>query len=191
MDYDQVEEALREVGAAVSAAESQGLLSGMIAAPDKADQARWIAQVLADTEPRGEAAKNCLTVLVELYQETRGGMDDAQLDFHLLLPGDEVSLPIRAQALGRWCEGFLVGLGVSGLKQEAELAAEVREILRDLSQITRVELDPGNQEDNEEAYAELVEYVRMASLLVLEHLRPKGKKLVGRGDAESGKRTLH
>ncbi|KAB7628208.1 UPF0149 family protein [Alkalilimnicola sp. S0819] len=191
MDYDQVQQALQGVGAAVDAAESQGLLSGMVAAPDKVEPAPWVAQVLAETEPRGETAKACLAALGALYEHTLAGMEDKSLGFQLLLPDDQETLPRRAEALGRWCEGFLVGLGISGLKSEAELPREVREILQDFSQITRVELEPDAEEDNEEAYAELVEYVRVASLLVLEHLRPSGRKVVNPPKDGDEEPTVH
>jgi yecA family protein len=171
VEYAQLSDTLAEVGTQVSAAEAHGMLSGMATAPGEPDKAAWIAQVLADTQPRGEAAKAMLTALVGLYDQTLKALDDAELDFQLLLPADSAPLDERARALGQWCSGFLVGVGLSGLKQDTPLAQEVSEALRDLGAISQVELEAAEDEDNESAYAELVEYVRVAAMVVGSSLR--------------------
>ena len=53
------------------------------------------------------------------------------------------------------------------------LPGEVGEIVRDLTEITRVGVDDGQTtETNESAYAELVEFVRVGVQLVFEELGP-------------------
>ncbi len=170
--YQQVEEALRAVDAVTQAAEAQGLLAGMASSAGTPDKAAWIAQVLADASPRGEPAKTCLAVLVALYDQTLRELDDDGLGFQPLLPDDSVPLSERARALGRWASGFLVGMGLGGLKRETALSAEVSEALRDLDAIAQIEMDTAGGEDEEAAYAELVEYVKVAVLLVRADLRP-------------------
>lgn len=171
--YGRVEQALAAIGAVVGAAEAQGLLCGMLSAPGKAGKAEWIAQVLADTSPSGDAAKACLEALVAVYERTEKQLDNLDMDLELLLPSDTVPVAERAQALGRWCEGFLVGVGLGGLKQSTPLAADVAEALRDLGNISRVEVEAAEGEENEEAYAELVEFVRVAAMLVRSSLHEK------------------
>ena len=78
------------------------------------------------------------------------------------------------EALGHWCEGFLHGL-VAAEHSDAlreRLAAEpLSDIIKDLLQITRAGLDEeSDEEDNESAYVELVEYVRVAAQLCYEEL---------------------
>jgi yecA family protein len=170
-EYQQVDDALQAVGAATGAAEAQALLCGMASASDKPDKATWIAQVLEDAKPRGEAAKRCLEVLVVLYDRTMRELDDASMRFQPLLPDDAAPLVERTQALVSWASGFLVGMGLSGLKRDIPLPADVSEALRDLDAITQIEPDAGGEED-EAAYAELVEYVKVAALLVRANLRP-------------------
>src|SRR5690606_31127176 len=115
--YQQVEEALRAVDAVTQAAEAQGLLAGMASSAGTPDKAAWIAQVLADASPRGEPAKTCLAVLVALYDQTLRELDDDGLGFQPLLPDDSGPRSERARALGRWASGFLVGMGLGGLKR--------------------------------------------------------------------------
>lgn len=189
--YDEVETALAEVGAEHGAAAAHGLLGGMQAVPGGADAARWIAQVLENTSPRGEEAKICLARLMAVHQSTQAQMDDEALGFQPLLPSDSEPLSVRARALGRWAEGFLLGLGLGGIGAERKFAPEVSEALRDLAEISRVELDAEAGEENEAAYAELVEYVRMAALLVRESLLPKPAKPSAQSQPQAGNKTLH
>lgn len=176
-EYQQVADALEGVGAVMGAAAAQGLLCGMISAPGETDKAAWIAQVLAETQPRGEAAKTCLVALSGLYDRTRSRLDDVSMEFELLLPGDDLPLAERGRELGAWCDSFLLGVGLGGLKQDMPLPQEVGEALRDLGAIAQVEPEAVEAEENEEAFAELVEYVRVAVMLVrtslLAETRPK------------------
>lgn len=189
--YAPVEEALAAVEARLGAAEAHGRLCGMLTASGmQTECARWIAEVLEDTAPRGDAAKACLALLSELYASTREALDDPELGFHLLLPDDTEHLAVRAAALGSWCEGYLLGLGVGGLQPETGMPGEVAEVLRDLGEISRVEPDPEDDEENEHAYEELVEYVRVGVLLIREHERGQGPAQ-GQADGHEAKQRLH
>ncbi|RLK48200.1 hypothetical protein DFR31_2077 [Alkalispirillum mobile] len=170
--YDDLERALAAINAGTHPAEAHGVLCGMSALPDGADKARWIAQVLDGTQPSGEAAKEVLMLLAGLYDEVQEQLEDKNLGFDLLLPDDGEALQVRADALSNWCQGFLYGLGVAGLPEIGDLPKDIREVLTDLGEISRVELDPEASEDNESAYTELVEYVRVAALLVRDNLHP-------------------
>lgn len=65
------------------------------------------------------------------------------------------------------------GLGLGGIQDEAKLPGDVNEVMRDMSEISRLRFaDQGGGNEDETAYAEIVEYVRMAALLVYEELRP-------------------
>ena len=91
----------------------------------------------------------------------------------VLLPGDEQPIDARATALGQWCQGFLYGLGTSAIDDVTRLPGEVGEIVRDLSEITRIGVDGSETlETNESAYAELVEFVRVGVQLLFEELAP-------------------
>ncbi len=173
--FDRVESALAGVDAEFDAAQTHGMLCGMLSAPEPVKPAAWIAQVLVDTQPKGEPAQVCLAELSQLFERTVAQMEDSNLSFELLLPADSAPIGVRAEALGRWCDGFLYGMGLSALKPDVKLPAEVREALRDLGEIAQVEINPEAEEENEQAYAQLVEYVRMAALLIMESLRPQAK----------------
>jgi uncharacterized protein YgfB (UPF0149 family) len=93
------------------------------------------------------------------------------MEFHPLLPEDESPLDERTAALAQWCVGFLYGLGSSSIQDLSKLPGEVGEVVRDFDEITRVGIDQGDSDDqNESAYAELVEFVRVGVQIVFEEL---------------------
>jgi uncharacterized protein len=185
--FERVEQALEAVDAEFNAAQTHGMLCGMLGSLQPVKPAGWIAQVLVDTQPSGESARECLALLSELYARTVAQMDDDSLQFQLLLPDDTAPLKDRAEALGHWCDGFLYGMGLGSLQPDAQLPAQVREALRDLGEIAQVEINPAPEEENEQAYAQLVEYVRVAALLIMEALRPAPQAPV----PPQAPRTLH
>jgi uncharacterized protein YgfB (UPF0149 family) len=69
-----------------------------------------------------------------------------------------------------WCTGFLYGLGTSAADPQ-RLPGELGEIVRDLTEITRADVDTRDtREANESALAELVEFVRVGVQLVFDEL---------------------
>jgi len=110
------------------------------------------------------------------------------------LPTDANSTAIRAEALAHWCEGFLHGL-VSARHGDAlkeRLAAEpLADIIRDMLQITRASADDeSDTESDEEAYVEIVEYLRVAAQLAYEELADL-RHAAADQDAASGNDVLH
>ena len=146
------------------------MLTGMLTGQEETSQARWIAEVLADTQPRGEEARACLETLALLYDETASELADDAMGFSPLVPSEDQPLPDRARAIAAWCGGFLFGLGRTEPGSDAQLPAEVREFLNDAAEISRVAAEPADDEDDEGAYTELVEYIRVGVLLCREHM---------------------
>lgn len=151
------------------AAEAQGMLCGLICAlGEKVSPRGWRDQVL---EGHQGVAPGQEQVLQSLFETTRKEFFSEDLSFQPLLPGDGVALEQRAEALGHWCEGFLLGLGLGGVSRTERLPASAREALTDMGEIARLDFDTGDgDEEQESAYAELVEYVRMGALLVYDEL---------------------
>lgn len=97
--------------------------------------------------------------------------------------GDSAPLGERALQLYDWVRGFLYALGLLSLS-ESELSGQGREILRDLTAITRMDLDElAESEENEQALAEVVEFVRVAAMLI-HH-----ERAVARSPTNSGPQT--
>ena len=106
-----------------------------------------------------------------LYFVTSETLNGTDLEFHPLLPEDLSPLDERTTALAQWCVGFLYGLGSGSIPDLTALPGEVGEVIRDFDEITRVGVDGGEgEEQNESAYAELVEFVRVGVQIVFEEL---------------------
>jgi uncharacterized protein YgfB (UPF0149 family) len=167
--YTEIQRVLTDERSMTDAAEAHGTLTGCLCAAIGYRFEDWLLEIL----PEGRAHPLATAALREVYLETSGALQGAEMDFDLLLPEDEASLDTRTVALAQWCQGFLYGLGGGALQDASGLPGEVGEIVRDLSEITRVGVDIGqSQESNESAYAELVEFVRVGVQLVFEELGP-------------------
>ena len=69
--------------------------------------------------------------------------------------------------------GFLYGLGTGHISDLEALNGDVGEIVRDFTEISRASGDDADaDESNEQAYAELVEFIRVAAQVVFEELLP-------------------
>lgn len=174
IDHDTLDSALRRCGATWEAAPSHGLLCSRLAAAGSAAGRPWFAQVLEGVPDENALRRECESMLDVVFSSSYQQLAERQSDFALLLPDDATPVEQRTATLARWCEGFLHGL-VSGQRDDRvreKLASEpLADIIKDLLQITRAEVDPDDDEEaNEQAFVELVEYVRVGTQLAYEEL---------------------
>ena len=172
--HDALEDALRRCGSTWDAAQTHGLLSGRLAIAGADSGFDWLSQVLDGTDPSNALRAECEAMLGSLFESTYRQFAERLSEFAPLLPAEDDSTAVRATALAHWCEGFLHGL-VSAEHGEAlreRLKAEpLADIIRDMLQITRAAVDEDcDEESDEAAYVELVEYVRVAAQLAYEEL---------------------
>ena len=89
------------------------------------------------------------------------------------MPDDDAQLIERADALSEWCKGFLYGIGSGSIADPAKVSIEAAEIIRDLVEITQVGVEADEQnEENETAFTEVVEFVRVGVQLLFVELAP-------------------
>lgn len=174
LEYDTLEDSLKRCGSNWNAAQTHGLLTGRLAIAGVPAGPDWLMQVLENVEQNNALRAECQKYLDTLYQSTFWQLSERLSEFELMLPDDQDDVGLRTEALAYWSEGFLHGL-VSAKHGEAlkqRLAAEpLSDIIKDILQITRAGLDEeGDREENEAAYAELVEYLRVAAQLCYEEL---------------------
>lgn len=171
--HDPLDDALCRCGATWDAPQAHGLLAGRLAISGAEAGFAWLTQVLDGTDANDALRGECESLLSALFETTCRQLAERQSQFDLLLPDEAESAAIRATGLAHWCEGFLHGL-VSAEHADAlkeRLAAEpLADIIKDLLEITRAAADDEDSETDEQAYAELVEYVRVAVQLTYEEL---------------------
>jgi len=154
-------------------AECHGLLCGLLCRETSATASDFMHQLAAMKLAVNPSAM-LGSVLTEAHECTAAQLRDEEFGFELWLPDDEESLEDRVVALAQWCSGFLAGLACGG-KMEG-LSEEAREAIEDLQQIARAEMTPPGQsgddsEEEETAFAEIVEYVRVVALMMHEDFR--------------------
>ena len=166
-DYDNVQQLLVQERSLAEAAEAHGTLAGCLCAAQGYRVEDWLREIL----PEGRATPGTSAALEGLFTATAAALLQPDMEFELLLPSDEQPIEVRTAALAQWCQGFLYGLGAGAVPDASELPGEVGEVVRDLIEISRAGVDPEqDEESNEAAYAELVEFVRVGAQLLFEEL---------------------
>ena len=174
IDHAQLHDALRRAGSTWDAAQVHGLLSAQLAVAGRAAGPGCIAQVLEGIDSANALGKECEALLLQLLQSTHRDLSERLSQFMPLLPDDSDSRAARAEGIAHWSEGYLHGL-VSSQHAEPvrkQLAAEpIAGIIKDLLAMTQATVDDGaDREEDEEAYTEIVEYLRTAAQVVYEEL---------------------
>jgi uncharacterized protein YgfB (UPF0149 family) len=182
--YDEWADFLLKLQAIVSPAELQGMLCGRLSGGQRLGPTEWLQAAvefmdLVDSDLETALDDESQSALLALYADSLANLSDYSRPLNLLLPPDEVTLRQRIDALAGWCEGFLHGLGASGLEGSSQLPPDVVEALRDLAQISQATLDEEELEENEFYYTELVEYVRVAVLTLFTELNPASSAMPG------------
>jgi len=172
VSYTALQESLEKAAAEVGASEAQGVLAGVVCAGARTGRHAWLEHLLGENA-LSAAAGAAADQLAELHSEVLRQFNDDAFGFDLLLPGDEMPLSVRTDALGQWCGGFLYGLALGGFREDAELPETVSEVMKDFYEISHARFAYEKTDDADEAaYMEIVEYVRMSVLLLHEELQP-------------------
>lgn len=171
MEFDALDQSLAQAGAHAGAAECHGALAGWLASGVGGDPVPWLEPMLEEFDPADARVKRCRDDLLVLHRQVADQLGGAELGFLPLLPDDETPLTTRVAALAEWCEGFLFGLGLAGAAATRG-GEEVREVIGDMAQIARAGMETGDgTEEDEVAYAELVEYLKVGVQTVHDGLR--------------------
>jgi uncharacterized protein YgfB (UPF0149 family) len=170
--FVDVAQALAAGGSTVHAAEAHGCLCGALCMRSPFRVADWLDELLES--PADDTHPDSHSTLLGLYEQTSSALEGTQMEFTPLLPDDDDPLVERVEALGAWCQGFLYGFGAVTPAPGARFPADVDEVLRDFAEISRAgAVGSQSEQVEEEAYAELVEYVRAGTQLVYDELESR------------------
>lgn len=174
VDHDILNDALQRCGANWTAAQTHGLLSSRLTVAGTRAVPESLDQVLEGSDPANALRIECEDMLAVLWQSTHRAFSERLSVFEPLLPDDNDTVDVRTEALAHWCEGYLHGLvsGEHDAELKNQLAAEpLADIIKDMLQLTRATVDDMDDEDsNDDAYIEIVEYLRVAAQLFYEEL---------------------
>ena len=188
---------------AAELAECHGALCGLICRGGAASNADYLAQ-LAALQLLVNPSEALSDLFADARISTIQQLADMDMGFNLWLPDDDQPLLERTASLAHWCTGLLAGLGLGGALPElsaeatealddlrqiaqaaysqlplsnAELEAELGQQQEELNPESRDpedEEEPEAEEDDEVAFTEIVEYVRVVTLMLCEEMRGPG-----------------
>ncbi|ADE16735.1 conserved hypothetical protein [Nitrosococcus halophilus Nc 4] len=165
--YSNLLEDLCNIEMCADPSEVHGSLCGFLCARQKQTAGAWIEEIAP------QASRDDKEKLAALFELTEQQLNSPDLDIRLFLPDDQAPLSERTEALASWSRGLLYGLGIGGLGKETILDDDIQEFLTDVAKIAKaVHYPETDTHEDEVAYSELVEYLRMGLLLVYESLHP-------------------
>lgn len=164
--YKELDQALSKTTLKLHPAQVHGLISGILCGNPQ-NTAAWEELVTGNKE-----STKTHNLLQALYDATAKQLEEFLFNFQLLLPPDTESLPTRAEALTLWSQGFLTGLKLVQVQIIDREKGEMTEAIDDLIEIAKMNYeDVVPSEEDEAAYIELVEFVRMAVILIYQDMR--------------------
>ncbi len=183
ISYQGVNDALAQASAEMGAAECHGMCCGVLCASGQLNIEAMVARLAGGGDGEKASAGGAADQLRTLLTDTTAQLNGGEFDLQLLLPDDEVVLAERSVALGLWCQGFVMGLSAGGVTEDTQLPQDSRELLLDFTRIAhslheREDLEQDDDDEDEAAYVEVQEYIRLGVLLILEELksiRPEGQ----------------
>lgn len=177
--YDDLDSLLSSYGAAFAASECHGILCAMASCQSQLNGETWARRMLSgemEAVLDGAASGGGVDVadkeaLKALFDDSVKQLADPDLGFKLLLPDDDTSLNTRTEALAGWCEGFLYGLALGGIKKFNMFSEPVQEFAQDLAEIAQLSHEEGDDtKTGESAFFDISEYVRMGALMIRDEL---------------------
>ncbi|WP_440053865.1 UPF0149 family protein [Pseudoalteromonas sp. T1lg65] len=163
-DYQQAQLLLEQHELYISPAEVHGTISGLLACGLNIEESEYLG-LLSDVFNEGQKFDSSIREFcVELYKQVSTRFNDGEFQFELYLPREDESLQDQAEALISWIAGFLLGFGLKR-KDYGTLSADVKEVINDFSEITKLDTRFDETEDDQQALHEVIEYTRVSALL--------------------------
>ncbi len=187
--YDKVSHLLNKMNIETNAAEIHGSLCGLLSSGDFDKATEYVQDLIEHVDIK--ACELELKQLVSLVDITLHQLKSVSFDLHLLLPEDEEPLDVRAKALSLWCQGYSDALLNLEINIEAIESEEARDAFFHITEFASIDYNyTVVTEEDEKAYAEVYEYVRMAVLMIYTEINEgrDGSKL---HTNNSENRTLH
>jgi uncharacterized protein YgfB (UPF0149 family) len=172
-EWDEIADQLFNAGQTLNPSELHGVLVGLMGAGFDPDDQHHLEQTLASVEKAVgvQLQGELVDVVSRLNLSTLSAIVDTDYAFRVLLPDDDDPIEQRLRSFSNWVTGFISGFteGMT-VRQAAGLAieTEVAEVLKDFAAIAQVETDQVETEEAERQLEELVDYVRLAAISIVQ-----------------------
>lgn len=163
--YSELSKALSKTSQKLHPSQAHGLVCGLLCGK-QSKEADW-EQLVAG----GNTTKPVHKVLKASYDETARQLQAFDFTLQLVLPDEADALVQRAEAITLWCQGFLTGLKLVDVPIVDRESSEMTEAINDIIEIAKMNYEQVvASEEDEVAYAELVEFVRMAVVMIYQQI---------------------
>lgn len=169
IDYDEVKNMLLPLNTDDTIASAHGILCGVACVKPDLSLEDWLTEVLSDADLNNLNKKATQDQLAQIYEHTLAQLNDAVLNFQLLIAGENCLLSEQADSLIQWCQGFLVGLGLGKINTSDK---DILAMIKDFSEIAKLDINVFDNEQNAQDLSDIIEFVRMGTLLIQETLQP-------------------
>ena len=172
-DWDEIADQLFNAGQTLNPSELHGVLVGLMGAGFDPDDEHHLEQTLASVEKAVgmQLQGELVDIVSRLNLATLSAIVDTDCAFRVLLPDDDDPIEQRLRSFSNWVTGFISGYteGMT-VRQAAGLAIqpEVADVLKDFASIAQVETDQVETEEAERQLEELVDYVRLATISIVQ-----------------------
>lgn len=168
--YSELSLVLKKTALKLPPSQVHGLICGILCGNASKDTA-WESLITGNDPEAGTHE-----ILQNLYEGSMKELQDFLFEFQLLLPTDKSDLPKRAESLTLWCQGFLTGLKLVDIPIVGRKPGEITEFINDLIEIAKMNYEQViSSEEDETAYIELVEYVRMGVIMIYQEIHTPAK----------------
>ncbi|PAJ74089.1 YecA family protein [Pseudoalteromonas sp. NBT06-2] len=183
-DYQEAQQVLEQNEVHIMPSEVHGVISGLLACGLEIQSDEYL-QILSDIFNEGQKF-NCelKTFFSDFYKLVTANLDKDDLSFELYLPHEDESQSDQANALVAWVSGFLLGFGLKQ-KNYGKLSADVKEVITDFTEISKLDTHFDETEDDAQALHEIIEYARISTILCFSELGKSNKS------AAPQSKTLH
>ena len=166
MSYATIDALLGQYDADLSAAQAQGMASGLLAVNINFSGAQWLEELLRHSPPINDEHK---AILEGLFEDTQDVLLNDEFEFEIFLPeAEDSNLVERVEALREWCKGLLLGVGFANTA--TQFSIQTQEILKDVAEMTKLDSDIAlDDEEAENDFMELTEYLRAAVLALRDN----------------------
>ena len=175
INYDLAKDALQKLNTDDTISSAHGLLCGFYCVKQDIQLDDWLNEILVTIDLNNLIEKEAHHVLAEIFNNTNEQLSDTTLNFWPVIADDESPLREQANTLIEWCQGLLVGLGLSSVEASDE---EVLEMIKDISEISQMDADLLDNEENTQDFYEIVEFVRIGVLFIQETLQPSKQDFI-------------
>ncbi|MEY4769128.1 MAG: hypothetical protein RL637_1767 [Pseudomonadota bacterium] len=167
MNHSELNRIFYHYSSDYSLSAAHGLASAFLCHPKSIHADQWLQEIFSDNELEITDQK----LLMQWFEQIRTQFNpETHFAFDLYLPEDN-QWSEQLSGLREWCEGFLTGIAEIPFTQSQ--TKTLYPLLHDLVEFTKIDeqIDAEDTEDNQQAFMEIHQYIRIVILTLYDELQ--------------------